>query len=142
MRRASALGVWSALGGGAALGVLLGGLLTAGPGWPWVFYVNVPIGLAIMAALSRMLPRHSATASRGGLDVFGALLVTASSGAVIFALVNAGDEGWLSATNLWLVALAAAGYLAFVVWQKAARAPLMDVALLTRRPVTTGTFLS
>lgn len=56
--RNRALGVWSALGGGgAALGVLLGGVLTAGPGWPWVFYVNVPIGAVVAVALARLLPR-------------------------------------------------------------------------------------
>src|SRR5690606_37635857 len=92
--RNRALGVWSALGGGgAALGVLLGGLLTAGPGWPWVFYVNVPIGLAIIAALARMLPRGTAAGPRPRLDVLGALLVTASSATLIYALIRAGDHG-------------------------------------------------
>jgi EmrB/QacA subfamily drug resistance transporter len=140
--RDRALGVWSALGGGgAALGLLLGGLLTAGPGWPWVFYVNVPIGLVIIAALAVLAPRRSGTAPRARLDVLGALLVTASSGALIYALVNAGDDGWLTSTTGWLVLLAAVGYLAFVMWQRTARSPLMDVALLVRRPVATGTFL-
>ncbi|NMO52777.1 MFS transporter [Actinoplanes sp. TBRC 11911] len=146
--RNKALGVWSALGGGgAALGVLLGGLITAGPGWPWVFYVNVPIGLAIAATLARILPSRpagtatrGAGAGRGGLDVLGALLVTASSVAVIYALIDAGDHGWFTATTGGLILLAALGYAAFVVRQKRARAPLMDVSLLARRPVATGTF--
>src|SRR6266496_2693919 len=119
--RNKALGVWSALGGGgAALGVLLGGLLTAGPGWPWVFYINVPIGLVIAAAIARMVPYQRAPAPRARLDVLGALLVTASSGVVIYALINAGDDGWLTATSGWLLLLAAAGYLAFVMRQKTA----------------------
>ncbi len=140
--RNKALGVWSALGGGgAALGVLLGGLITAGPGWPWVFYINVPIGLVIITALAAMLPGGGGVAPRARLDVFGALLVTGSSAAVIYALIRAGDHGWLTATTGWLVSLAAVGYTAFVVWQKRARSPLMDVALLARRPVATGTFL-
>jgi EmrB/QacA subfamily drug resistance transporter len=140
--RNKALGVWSALGGGgAALGVLLGGLLTAGPGWPWVFYVNVPIGLVIAIALVRMVPRRGAIMPRPRLDVLGALLVTASSGAVIYGLINAGDEGWLTATTGWLVLLGALGYAAFVLWQRRSRSPLMDVRLLVRRPVATGTFL-
>ncbi|SED66194.1 MFS transporter [Jiangella alba] len=140
--RNRALGIWSALGGGgAALGVLLGGLLTAGPGWPWVFFVNVPIGLVIAVALARLLPRHSVTTPRGRLDLFGALLVTASSGTLIYALIQAGDGGWLTATTGLLVLAAAAGYLAFVTWQRRAGAPLMDVRLLARRPVATGTFL-
>lgn len=140
--RNRALGVWSALGGGgAALGVLLGGLLTAGPGWPWVFFVNVPIGLVIAVALARLLPRQTVPAPRGRLDLFGALLVTASSGTLIYALIQAGDGGWLTVTTGLLVLVAAAGYLAFVTWQRRAGAPLMDVRLLARRPVATGTFL-
>jgi EmrB/QacA subfamily drug resistance transporter len=140
--RNKALGVWSALGGGgAALGVLLGGLLTAGPGWPWVFYVNVPIGVVIAVALIRMLPARHTVTPRARLDVVGALLVTASSGAVIYGLINAGDDGWLAATTGLLVLVGALGYLAFVVWQRRSRSPLMDVRLLARRPVATGTFL-
>ncbi|MEO3856430.1 MFS transporter [Acrocarpospora sp. B8E8] len=140
--RNKALGVWSALGGGgAALGVLLGGLLTAGPGWPWVFFVNVPIGLVILAALARMLPRQSLAGPRPRLDVLGAVLVTASSGVLIYAITRAGDHGWLTATTGWLVPAAVLGYLAFVIRQKTARSPLMDLTLLVRRPVATGTFL-
>jgi len=140
--RNKALGIWSALGGGgAALGVLLGGVLTAGPGWPWVFFVNVPIGLVIAAALARMLPRQSPVAAGGRLDVLGALLVTASSSTLIYAFITAGDRGWLTGATGLLVLLAVVGYLAFVVWQKRARSPLMDIRLLARRPVATGTFL-
>ncbi|MEV0424596.1 MFS transporter [Streptosporangium canum] len=140
--RNKALGVWSALGGGgAALGVLLGGLLTAGPGWPWVFFVNVPIGLVILTALARMLPHQSGAAPRPRLDVLGALLVTASSGVLIYAITRAGDHGWLTAMTGWLVLPAVMGYLAFVARQKSAKSPLMDLALLARRPVATGTFL-
>ncbi|GAA0542050.1 MFS transporter [Actinomadura livida] len=140
--RNKALGVWSALGGGgAALGVLLGGLLTAGPGWPWVFYVNVPIGLIIVAALARMLPAEKVTAPYPRLDVLGAVLVTASSASLIYAFIRAGDHGWLSSANGLLVLLAAVGYAAFVLRQRTAKSPMMDVALLLRRPVATGTFL-
>ncbi|TDD38346.1 MFS transporter [Actinomadura sp. KC06] len=140
--RNKALGVWSALGGGgAALGVLLGGALTAGPGWPWVFYVNVPLGLVILAALARMLPGQAVAVPRPRLDVLGALLVTASSGSLIYAFIRAGDHGWVTAASGALVLLAAAGYVAFVIRQRTARSPMMDVALLVRRPVATGTFL-
>ncbi|WP_166353022.1 MFS transporter [Phytoactinopolyspora limicola] len=140
--RNRALGVWSALGGGgAALGVLVGGLLTAGPGWPWVFFVNVPIGLVIMIAVARLLPRQSSAGPRPRLDVLGALLVTASSATLIYAFIDAGEHGWLTLTTGLLALLAAGGYLTFVVWQQRTRSPLMDVRLLARRPVATGTFL-
>lgn len=140
--RNKALGVWSALGGGgAALGVLLGGVLTSGPGWPWVFYINVPIGLVILVALARLLPRQRTASDRPRLDVPGAVLVTASSVALIYAFIRAGDHGWLTAATGTLVLAAVVGYAAFAVWQKTVRSPLMDVALLVRRPVATGTFL-
>ncbi|RRS01336.1 MFS transporter [Glycomyces terrestris] len=140
--RHKALGVWSALGGGgAALGLLLGGLLTAGPGWSWVFYVNVPIGVVLAVALAIMLPRRVPAASRARLDVLGALLVTASSAVLIYALIGAGDRGWFTAATGLLVLAALVGYGLFALWQRAARSPLVDLALLVRRPVATGTFL-
>ncbi|WP_235834292.1 MFS transporter [Actinomadura logoneensis] len=140
--RNRALGVWSALGGGgAALGVLLGGVLTAGPGWPWVFFVNVPIGLAIVVALAVLLPNAPASPARPGLDLLGAVLVTASSAALIYALIAAGGHGWLSAVTCGFAGAAVVGYALFAGWQRRARSPLMDVRLLARRPVATGVFL-
>jgi EmrB/QacA subfamily drug resistance transporter len=137
-----ALGIWSSLGGGgAAIGVLLGGLLTAGPGWNWVFYINVPIGLLVLSALTRMLPADQPKGSRERLDVLGAVLVTAGTGTAIYALINAGDEGWTSWATLGLLAVAAVLYAGFAVWQRVARSPLMDLRILTRRPVAAGTFL-
>ncbi|MFI6515391.1 MFS transporter [Spirillospora sp. NPDC050679] len=140
--RNKALGVWSALGGGgAALGVLLGGVLTAGPGWPWVFYVNVPIGLVVIVALAVMLPAQRMPGERPRLDLLGALLVTASTATLIYALIAAGEDGWLTAMTAGLVLAAAVGYALFALWQRRARSPLMDVRLLARRPVATGVFL-
>lgn len=139
--RNRAMGIWSALGGGgAALGVLLGGVLTAGPGWPWVFFVNVPIGVFVAVALTRRLPR-TATRSGAGLDVAGAALVTAATGTGIYALIGAGDRGWTDGTTLLLIGGAVVLYLLFGVRQRTARSPLMDLGLLVRRPVAAGTFL-
>lgn len=138
--RNKALGIWSALGGGgAALGVLLGGLLTAGPGWEWVFFINVPVGVILLGLLRVNLPTELNTGSGGKLDVASAALVTAATGSLIYALIGAGDRGWTSATTLILVGVAAVLYVAFVVRQRRASTPLMDVRLLTRRPVATGT---
>ncbi|WP_328778854.1 MFS transporter [Streptomyces canus] len=139
--RNRALGIWSALGGGgAALGVLLGGLITAGPGWAWVFFVNVPVGLVVLVPLARILPPLPRVAT-GSLDVPGAALVAAATGALIYALIRAGDHGWLDAVTLSLVAASAAAYAAFAAWQHRAAAPLMDLRLLARRPVVAGTFV-
>jgi EmrB/QacA subfamily drug resistance transporter len=140
--RNKALGIWSALGGGgAALGVLLGGLITSGPGWPWVFYINVPIGLAVIAVLTALLPATTGMNPRPQLDILGAVLVTGATAALIYALIRAGDHGWLTLTTGWLVLAAAIGYTAFTTWQKKARSPLMDVTILARRPVAGGAFL-
>jgi EmrB/QacA subfamily drug resistance transporter len=137
-----ALGIWSALGGGgAAIGVLLGGVLTAGPGWQWVFYVNVPIGLIVFALLLRALPADRRMEERGRLDIPGAILVTAGTGTAIYALINAGDRGWLSAATLGTLAGSVVLYAAFAWLQRVVRSPLMNLRILTRRPVAAGTFL-
>ncbi|MFD3959699.1 MULTISPECIES: MFS transporter [Streptomyces] len=139
--RNKALGIWSSLGGsGAALGVLLGGLLTAGPGWPWVFFVNVPVGLGLVVALRVYLPPQRRAAS-GRLDAVGAVLVTAATGTLTYALIRAGDKGWTTVATAGLVVAALLLYWAFAAWQRRTATPLMDIHLLTRRPVATGTLL-
>ncbi len=140
--RNRALGVWSALsGGGAALGVLLGGLLTGGPGWPWIFFINVPVGLALLIVLLRLLPAGVVGADRRRLDLLGAVLVTAATGTVIYALIGAGDRGWSDTSTVAWLAVGLVLYVAFALWQRVAVAPLMDLRLLARRPVRAGTFL-
>ncbi|MFC6160874.1 MFS transporter [Kribbella jiaozuonensis] len=140
--RNKALGIWSAMGGGgSAIGVLLGGLLTAGPGWQWVFYINLPIGLIVFILLLRMLPADRPSEQQGRLDVPGALLVTAATGTAIYALINAGDRGWLSAATLGTLAGALVLYGVFAWVQRSVRWPLMDLRILTRRPVAAGTFM-
>ncbi|WP_344205898.1 MFS transporter [Nonomuraea bangladeshensis] len=139
-RRGRALGVWAAVGGsGAALGVLLGGLLTAGPGWAWVFVVNVPVGLLVLAALPAVTPAVPGRAGR--VDVPGALLVTAATGLLVYGVVTAGEAGWGAAATLLPLAAAVLLYALFAAVQRTARAPLMRAATLARRPVISGMFL-
>lgn len=138
--RNKALGVWAALGGtGSAAGVLLGGALTDGPGWEWVFYINVPVGLLLLIALPAFVPARAPQPAR--LDVSGALLVTAGTAALIYGLVKAGDSGWTAASTLLPLAGAAAAYAAFAAVERVGRAPLMDLRMFTRRPVLAGAFL-
>ncbi|WP_337918523.1 MFS transporter [Actinopolymorpha pittospori] len=142
--RNRALGIWSALGGGgAAVGVLIGGLLAAGPGWPWVFFVNVPIGVVVFIVLSKVLPSLPPveTGQRLGVDVLGALLVTAATGSVIYAMIGAGEVGWLAPRTWILFAVGVGLYLLFGWRQRATVSPLMDLGLLFRRPVLAGTFV-
>jgi EmrB/QacA subfamily drug resistance transporter len=140
--RDRALGVWSALGGGgAALGLLLGGLLTAGPGWPWVFFVNVPVGLLLALSLHRALPRDAVSGSPGRLDLLGAALVTGATGTLIYALIQAGDRGWTSPATGVLTLTALGLYAAFVARVRHAAHPLMRLNVLARRSVAVGTLL-
>lgn len=132
-----ALGVWSALGGaGAALGVLLGGVLTAGPGWPWVFYVNVPLGALLLVALLTWVRPMPGTGGR--LDLLGAVLATIATGAVVYALVSAGDHGWLSLHTAIAAAIGILGYALFAWRIRTAATPLIDPLMLRRRPVIRG----
>ncbi|MFP3986608.1 MFS transporter [Streptomyces sp. E11-3] len=138
--RNKALGVWAAIGGaGSALGVLLGGVLTDGPGWQWVFYVNVPVGVLLLALLPAFVAARPPRPAR--LDLPGALLVTAGTGALIYGLVKAGDTGWSGAATLLSLAGAVVLYGAFAVVERASRTPLMDLRMFTRRPVLAGSFL-
>ncbi|OEJ25921.1 MFS transporter [Streptomyces agglomeratus] len=138
--RNKALGVWAAIGGtGSAAGVLLGGALTAGPGWQWVFYVNVPVGIALLAAVPAFVPARTPRPAR--LDVPGALLVTAGTGSLIYGLVKAGDAGWAAPATLVPLAGAAVLYALFAVVERVTPVPLMDLRMFTRRPVLAGAFL-
>ena len=142
--RNRALGIWSALGGaGAAVGVLVGGVLSAGPGWPWVFWVNVPIGIVVVAVLSKVLPELPplSDGSKGRVDAIGAVLVTAATGAAIYAMIDAGETGWLEPSTLILFGASIVGYLLFALWQRTTSSPLMDLGLLLRRPVAAGVFV-
>jgi predicted MFS family arabinose efflux permease len=106
-----------------------------------VFFVNVPVGLLLGLGLHRALPRDAARTAPGPLDLLGAALVTAATGTLIYALIQAGDRGWTSAATGVLAATAAGLYLAFVVRVRHAAHPLMNLDLLGRRPVAVGTLL-
>lgn len=140
--RTRALGVWAAIGGtGAALGVLIGGLLTAGPGWSWIFFVNVPVGVAVLLALPRFLPNGRAETASNALDVPGALAVTAATALLIYGLVAAGDAGWSDPITLATLGGAVLLYGGFFLIERASPAPLMRAATMARRPVLSGTFV-
>lgn len=140
--RNRALGVWAALGGsGAAVGVLLGGVLASGPGWEWIFYVNVPVGAAILIALPAVVPPHRARPGGGRPDVAGALLVTSGLASLVYGLVQAGDAGWVAPGTVVPVVAAAVLLGAFAVVERKVRNPLVRLPLLRHRPVVSGTFV-
>src|SRR4051812_1689591 len=137
--RTHALAAWGAVGGaGAAVGVLLGGVLTEILGWQATFFINLPIGIALAVAARRMIPADTSTPQWRGLDLPGALLGTASLGALVFALSQAADIGWTSAQTVLLLTAAAAGLMAFVHVERRSTQPLLRIERLADRGVGGG----
>ena len=131
--RNRALGVWAAIAGtGAAIGLLLGGVLTSGLSWRWVFFVNIPIG-AFAALASYRLIGESRDPVAGGFDVAGAVTATAGLGALVFALVRANVWGWSSPTTIAVFAAAAVLLATFVLLQLRRRYPLVPLRLFRSR---------
>ena len=123
--RNKALGIWGALGGGgAAVGVLAGGVLTTYLGWEWIFFVNVPVG-ALAFLLTPRFVRESRAGRRRSLDLAGAVTVTAGLALLVYAVSKAPDHGWTSGWTLAHLAGAAVLLLAFVAIEARAKDPLM-----------------
>jgi EmrB/QacA subfamily drug resistance transporter len=142
--RTKAMGIWSGISGaGAALGVVLGGIVTSVAGWRWIFTINVPVGAALLIAIPMFTARTPAVPRGPGrsLDVPGALLVTAGTAAAIYALVNAGGHGWSAASTLLSLAAAVVSWVALAVVERTAVRPLLTVSLLTHRPSLAGSYL-
>jgi EmrB/QacA subfamily drug resistance transporter len=128
--RTRALGVWGAISGvAAAAGVLLGGVLSEGPGWRWVLYVNIPVCVLIIAAAFRLVPGERRQARRATLDIPGAALVTAGMLLLIFALVKAPDAGWRTRHTIGELGTAAVLLVAFAVVERRTRQPLFPSSI-------------
>jgi EmrB/QacA subfamily drug resistance transporter len=131
-----ALGVWGAVGGfGAAAGVLLGGVLTDALSWEWIFFVNIPVGAAAFA-LTPLLLAESRDARVKTFDVPGAVLVTAGLSALVYAITQAGRDGWLAAETLSFFAASVVLLAGFVGWERRHSEPLMRFGLLQNRTVS------
>jgi EmrB/QacA subfamily drug resistance transporter len=132
-RRGAIVGIWGAIGGLAvAGGPLVGGAVVQGLSWHWIFWVNVPIGLAAAALSAVKLPESRGPATR--LDLPAVALVSGGSVALAWGLVRAGDAGWGSAE---VVAALSAGVLllaGFVGWERRAANPMLPMRLLRIRP--------
>lgn len=138
--RNKALGVWGAMGGvGGSLGVLLGGVLTQGLGWPAIFIVNVPIGLAVIALAPRLIPEGRSTLAHKHFDVLGATLVTGGLTAIVYGVVRTDTLGWGSLGVLGPVLAGLALLLAFLyVEGRVAPAPLVPLSIFRRRRLRTA----
>ncbi|SDH70509.1 MFS transporter [Nonomuraea jiangxiensis] len=138
-QRARAIGVFSFTGAaGASIGQVLGGVLTDALSWHWIFFINVPIGLATVALAFRALPADRGLGLAAGADVLGAVLVTSGLMLGIYTVVKIEEYGWLAAHTLGLGALSLALLAAFFVRQATARTPLMPLRVLRSRGVVGG----
>jgi EmrB/QacA subfamily drug resistance transporter len=132
--RNKAIGIWGAVGGlGATAGWVVGGPLVDGPGWEWVFWLNVPIGLALLPVALRLLPESRDASVGRSFDVAGALTITGALALVMFTLVEAPDHGWGSAQTVGLFSLAAALFASFAVIERRAPEPLIPLRILRSR---------
>jgi EmrB/QacA subfamily drug resistance transporter len=132
--RHTALGAWGAISGlAAAAGVFLGGLLSEGPGWRWVFYVNLPVCALALGATFRLLTGERKRAPLTDFDTPGALMATAGMLLLVYALIKAPDIGWGGARTIGLLGAAAAILLGFVVNERRSPNPLLDLSIFRTR---------
>ncbi|MFJ6726595.1 MFS transporter [Streptomyces sp. NPDC091281] len=139
-QRSAALGVWGAVSGAAAaVGPVVGGLLTAGPGWRWIFFVNLPVSVLAVWLTLKVVPESKGP--RGmRVDWAGTVTFAAFAGGLTYGVVRAGEDGWSATAALAAFALAALALGAFVLAERRAAHPLLDLALL-RRPAFVGVML-
>ena len=141
--RAKALAAWGAVGGaGAALGVLLGGVLTEVADWRLIFFVNLPVAAALAVGARKVVPADTQKPRWRGLDVRGAVLATGGLAAIVYAITQAEHAGWTSSKTL---AFAAAGFVAlaaFAVAERRSSQPLLRIEVLRDRAVGGGLLLA
>ncbi|CAN7213613.1 DHA2 family efflux MFS transporter permease subunit [Devosia sp. LjRoot16] len=136
--RAKALGIWGAVAGlGSVAGVLLGGVLTASIGWSAIFFINVPVGLVVLAAIPSLLSRDVAQ-SQARLDLWGAITITLGVVALVAAFSMVLEVGFLSPVTLGLGAAGVVLLGLFTVIELRSRDPLVSFAIFANRAVTLG----
>ncbi|MFA5004421.1 MAG: MFS transporter [Candidatus Saccharimonadales bacterium] len=146
-----ALSVWGAVAsGGAAAGVLLGGIITEYLGWRWNFFVNVPVSIAVFYAAWKLVPVHESEETHNELDLPGAISITAALMMLVYGLVEAPAHGWTSISSLGYFAGSIALVAFFIFNERRAKHPLVPLEIfrirnvtaanLTMMPITAGMF--
>ncbi|MGH2938722.1 MAG: MFS transporter [Solirubrobacterales bacterium] len=136
--RNRALAVWGAIAGaGGAIGLLLGGVIVEVLSWRWVFFVNVPIGAAVLALAPRIVPEsRSEFARKGGYDFGGAASITLGTIALVYTLIKADSWGWTSGKTLAGFAVAALLLIAFILIERRHPDPLVPLRIFKNRSLS------
>lgn len=135
--QAKAIGVYSFVqAGGASIGVIAGGALTTTVGWPWIFFVNVPIGVVTLLLALSVVARDAGSGLRGGADIIGAVLITVGISLLVYTIVQAAEYGWGSLHTLGFGALSVLLLAGFTVRQLKARHPLLRLGIFRSRQLT------
>jgi EmrB/QacA subfamily drug resistance transporter len=129
--RNRALSIWAAVGGsGAAVGVVFGGALTSGPGWQWIFFINVPVGILVLAGVARFVRPVAPPRAGRGVDLAGGLTIAAGIAALLWGVINAGDAGWTAVETLAAIAASIVLVGIFVHIERSTREPLIRLGML------------
>ena len=132
--RARAIGAWSGLGGVAvAAGPLIGGYLISAASWRWIFFINVPIAVVVVALGARHIPESRDPSTTGRLDYAGALAAVVFLTGITFAFIEAPTLGWASPAVLTMALLGVAGLVSFLVREHRAAAPMLPLSIFRER---------
>jgi EmrB/QacA subfamily drug resistance transporter len=132
-----ALGIWGAASGsGGAAGVLLGGALTSALSWSWIFFINVPVGLLVLAVTPWLLRESRADLNHRYFDFTGAVSITSGLMLLVYAMTRAAQHGWGTAETIGLLAASAALIVAFVVIEFRSKAPLLPMRIFRLRTLS------
>src|SRR3954454_24319502 len=135
--RGTAIAAWGAtIGFAVAVGPLVGGALTDGFGWEWIFFVNIPVGLATMV-LATLRVHDSRNPDAGNVDWLGVITFSGSVFLLVFGLIRANDHGWGSTTIVARFAGAVILFALFILVERRSRSPMLDLSLF-RKPAVVG----
>ncbi|MEN8614162.1 DHA2 family efflux MFS transporter permease subunit [Dehalogenimonas sp. THU2] len=141
-QRGLAMGIWGATAGAAAaLGPIIGGLLVGGPGWEWVFLVNLPVGILALAAAVKIVPETKDPGTSRRIDVPGILAASVGLGTLTYALVEGQAFGWTSPLILSLFGVSLAALILFVFIEAGSPTPLIELNLFRNLSFSAGNFL-
>lgn len=137
--RNRAIGIWTGMGAfGATAALLIGGPITQGLGWPWIFFINIPLALFVLVIGPRLLRETPILTGRRSFDLLGAVTITGSLVVLVYAVVDAPVVGWLAGRTLGLLAVAVVLFVLFIIVERRAAAPLVPLRVFRSRTLVSG----